>query len=809
MSHIDTVKGLIDQQKLFNDRSGPTHVRIMDTPRIWGGPFGRGIMETALARTKEFEGAIVEIIQKTKYRCDVASLNSPDPSWTKVILEAMDMALSTKMKRDRPTQFRFLFGQTPTMLQTGTPPNFIDFQGSLIRLVRSRSEFWERMPEIWLGRFYRLQEGIVSGLGAYGKSVIKSYTPSGLSDYLMSDDEAITKMTWNHSKIIAADGVEALVGGHNLNMDLFTSYPPVHDVSVVVHGEAAYGSQLYLNRMWECKTDLLTKESLDVSGSGAPTFKTINDDNAAVQDRGPVDPLAETGATAHREARYKRLAEIHGAPLAKGPVEKGLFAKGTPKAEEGDSAEAIRAEDLQTLKDLEDPVFQERAYSDSYARLSEYKRATRILSVGKYWAGPNLRTDYKAASELMKQTLIMGARRSLKLSQMDLISAWKKNWQSHVVCHWLMDALLLNKELVVQVVVSPLNAGAGAEGDQYSFGSGACRTFELIQYYSMYGLDDKPLGDVVERLEALDRFHIAPFYFTNVPKDKATEGGSYHWPQLDPKGWTQTVRQPSLKDQPPRKGVIGDAVEAVKMGSGKYSKYKKVPSAPGNHAKIMIVDDESYVVGSDNLYPGFLSEFNYLIEGQEAVGDLLESYWKPLWWHSGQHCVNPACRTGCTAKGSEPRPAKLKSGSVARLRLQHIPDIPLMDQHNLGKVQRIDFGALEERDVLKREPLVLPLGMRTRGRRTRRRRRTSSFWSNPRKRSARSARTRCRRERRRSGRKPPGDREYFYPTTSSRTSRHPGITSPRTTSTTSSATTSAIFRTSRSSRGSSSFSGRR
>jgi murine toxin len=53
----------------------------------------------------------------------------------------------------------------------------------------------------------------------------------------------------------------------------------------------------------------------------------------------------------------------------------------------------------------------------------------------------------------------------------------------------------------------------------------------------------------------------------------------------------------------------------------------------------MIVDDEVYVVGSDNLYPGFLSEFNYLVEGTAAVRELIASYWTPLWEYSGPHCV--------------------------------------------------------------------------------------------------------------------------------------------------------------------------
>lgn len=51
----------------------------------------------------------------------------------------------------------------------------------------------------------------------------------------------------------------------------------------------------------------------------------------------------------------------------------------------------------------------------------------------------------------------------------------------------------------------------------------------------------------------------------------------------------------------------------------------------------MIIDDALYVVGSDNLYPGTLSEFNLLVEGEPAVSEMLESYWQPLWRYSGPH----------------------------------------------------------------------------------------------------------------------------------------------------------------------------
>lgn len=568
-------------------------------------------MSNAKERTVEFSRAIFEIIQKTRYRCDLSSLNSPDPEWVKVIISAMDIALATNMDRSRPTQFRFLFGQTP-MSPTSPPANYIALKNQIIRLVKSRSQHWEVMPEIWLGRFYRLKKGIVAGM----QNKI-------LGDGVISNGD--TKMTWNHSKIIAVDGVETLVGGHNLNMDLFTSYPPVHDVSIVAHGTAAYGSQLFLNKMWECKTDLISKEYLD---SKTQRWKIGDDDNSPI--RRPIDILQSEKQKLYMLARLKHLSYVHKNGQINAPQKFGL---GPLSVEQ------------KTYIEQEFSNLKQRFPATDFDHISNYKLSSRMLSVGKYWSGPMRDNDYQKASEVMKEKLIKGAKYSIKMSQMDIVSAWKKKWSDHVVCQWLLEALLANPLLTVKIVLSPLDAGAGIGGDQYSFGSGASRTFELMEYYMTHDVStDTKLNDVDgKRLNALKRLHIAPLYYTDkVPAALTTEGLTYKWPSTGRKIETATLKQPPLSKIPPKKGVIGSAVKSVFKASGVI--YKKVTAAPGNHAKIMIIDDECYVVGSDNLYPGYLSEFNYMVEGSDAVNELLKSYWRPLWLYSGHHCVNPNCK---------------------------------------------------------------------------------------------------------------------------------------------------------------------
>ncbi|WP_199746941.1 hypothetical protein [Corallococcus sp. AB049A] len=717
MSFIELVRGKV-HPRYFSHLAEDCHVRVLDTPHVWGKPFSKaGIMPGALARTQDFETALVEIIQKSRYRCDLASLNSPDKAWAQVVLRAMDKALSDQPEGMPPIQFRFLFGQTPMIIVNGLmSPPLVDFQGALIRLARerTRSRQWKVMPDIWMAKFYRIREGLLSGVMAYMSSTLARW-------FSAEGDEASTKMTWNHSKIVAVDGAEALVGGHNLNMDLFTSYPPVHDVSVVMHGSAAHGAQLYLNKMWECGTDLVKREYLDPQ-----TFqwKDGSASNAPVL----TDPLTGEGAV-YMQERHEGFAHLHGGGLpVPNAVQQARQKKNASARMAESSIDEIRREDLQTLKDLEEPVFQPKQVA-AYEQLGEYRRATRVLSVGKYWSGSSMDSDYEKASEVMKEALIKGAKRTLYLSQMDLVSAWKKNWSSHVVCHWIMEALLANQNLVVKAVVSPLDAGAGAEGDQYSFGSGACRTFDLFRYYMTHDVrTDAELDDAELREAALDRLHLAPLYFTDVPDRLTVEGKTYKWPDLTPEGYTATLKQPSLQDSPPKGGVIGDAVKAVKMASATGK--DKVQSAPGNHAKIMIVDEQAYVVGSDNLYPGFLSEFNYLVEGEAAVGELLKSYWAPLWMYSSKHCVNPRCLGGCKAAPSAPKlhyPLPLGLGllGASRFGVPMPPSMPFglksgasLHPLNFARVKRIPVEQptpLE--DILRQDEALALKGVEERRRR--------------------------------------------------------------------------------------------
>ncbi len=60
--------------------------------------------------------------------------------------------------------------------------------------------------------------------------------------------ETIT--SWNHSKIVAADGVRAVVGGHNLWGKQYLGATPVHDVSGLFEGSVVRAVHRFCDQLW-------------------------------------------------------------------------------------------------------------------------------------------------------------------------------------------------------------------------------------------------------------------------------------------------------------------------------------------------------------------------------------------------------------------------------------------------------------------------------------------------------------------------------------------------------------------------------
>lgn len=136
---------------------------------------------------------------------DVASLLPPDGRFE----SAMRNAITYLGNTGKAVQIRLIFGCYPF------PGGSVDSKAVLMRLTRD-------LP---------------------AASKVKVY----VGNYRSSN----TPPSWNHSKIVAADGRVALVGGHNLWDGHYLGKDPVHDLSMRLRGPAARDAQLFTNEQWQ------------------------------------------------------------------------------------------------------------------------------------------------------------------------------------------------------------------------------------------------------------------------------------------------------------------------------------------------------------------------------------------------------------------------------------------------------------------------------------------------------------------------------------------------------------------------------
>ncbi|MDG1483162.1 MAG: hypothetical protein P8R54_26470 [Myxococcota bacterium] len=136
---------------------------------------------------------------------DVSSLSEPDGRF----LAAFRNAVSYLDAAGSEARIRVLFGHIP-----GLP---LDTDTVLSRLTRDIAS----------------DAGLTVHVGAY----------------------RIGYTSWNHSKIVAADGRVLLQGGHNLWTVDYLNAAPVHDLSMRLDGSAALDAHRFLDRLWEYTCD--------------------------------------------------------------------------------------------------------------------------------------------------------------------------------------------------------------------------------------------------------------------------------------------------------------------------------------------------------------------------------------------------------------------------------------------------------------------------------------------------------------------------------------------------------------------------
>jgi phosphatidylserine/phosphatidylglycerophosphate/cardiolipin synthase-like enzyme len=154
---------------------------------------------------------IHDLVANAQRRVDVTLL-SPTPDTR--FLGALRDALATLADRGRPVTVRILFGHYPS-------------------------------AEVDAAVFLK---ALASDLTQSTRARLSISVAAMRSCIVFEDCDSYS---WNHAKIITVDGIDALVGGHNMWSADYLIGDPVHDLSMRVHGPAAASAARYADRLWD------------------------------------------------------------------------------------------------------------------------------------------------------------------------------------------------------------------------------------------------------------------------------------------------------------------------------------------------------------------------------------------------------------------------------------------------------------------------------------------------------------------------------------------------------------------------------
>ena len=202
----------------------------------------------------------------------------------------------------------------------------------------------------------------------------------------------------------------------------------------------------------------------------------------------------------------------------------------------------------------------------------------KVLAVGNYASGIVPSKEHGDISTLARVTAFRRATSVIRISQQDLtfVTPPAETFQA------LADAVV-SRSVHVYIVMTNPGATSGL-GTPYSNGSDS---FDVAKALWLIASGPAKTKEDLDKLRATlcDRVHLTTLRFSN---DDTWSGGRN----------------------------------------------------PGNHAKVWVVDDKIFYVGSDNIYPADLQEFGYIVESPAAMKTFLDDYWNPLWAQSSRVAVS-------------------------------------------------------------------------------------------------------------------------------------------------------------------------
>jgi phosphatidylserine/phosphatidylglycerophosphate/cardiolipin synthase-like enzyme len=189
---------------------------LLQTPDLWGHDpadnaywLAADVPARLPAASRRFLAVIEEVIAGAARLVDIASL---EPFASGEFAAAIRRGLARAARRGQPLTVRLMYGRHRFVTQTDA-----DFEASIRDLTAD-------LPADSEVRLYACR---------------------------METSNDQKRPSWNHGKIVVADGREAIVGGHNFWHADYLGFAPVHDLSARVTGAAAGEAHAFLDLLWD------------------------------------------------------------------------------------------------------------------------------------------------------------------------------------------------------------------------------------------------------------------------------------------------------------------------------------------------------------------------------------------------------------------------------------------------------------------------------------------------------------------------------------------------------------------------------
>eukprot|EP00928_Gymnodinium_smaydae_P071975 TRINITY_DN55430_c0_g1_i1.p1 TRINITY_DN55430_c0_g1~~TRINITY_DN55430_c0_g1_i1.p1 ORF type:complete len:554 (+),score=92.80 TRINITY_DN55430_c0_g1_i1:69-1730(+) len=465
------LKHLFQNGKAWSATSGQITGEILQTPpsRYWG------CAEPAPGHSDGFPQKFYDTIIKAQHWVDISSLSPPNGKFE----EAMRNAITKVALSGRAVTFRIFFGNV-----IGSSVKVKAVMDSLLRDVPADSKI-----KVWVGSYRK-------------------------------------EFSWNHSKIVAVDGVYLLQGGHNMWEADYLMKNPVHDISMTLEGDCAVAAHRYCNTTW--KWMIKEKKGFECGCI-------------------PISWLTFCRFSVDVNLAHYPAAEQAFPPMYKEP--KML---------------------------LRSYVAENSNLSENRTLAAQLDSGVPMIAIGRHGA------IGKSPSDDAITALLYSAKQSLYLSQQDL------------------GPLTLPSSIDFGDV-SPMPGGKWPEAY---------------------------LKAVVD---CLDRGVQVNIVLSN-PNGGPKGGYGYGWTTEDVGAEIMRVyKKQTGKDESAIQQVFDHHLAITyircKVGCHSYPDGCMI----GNHAKMFIVDEVAFYMGSQNLYLCNLAEWGLVVDDKDSTEKLLAEYWRPLW----------------------------------------------------------------------------------------------------------------------------------------------------------------------------------